>query len=359
MNRYRVALLGCGPRGVIHANAFKANDDRFDLVALCDLDEAKLAKVAGEVGVEKTFTDAEAMMADVKPDVFCFATLPDVRLPMIELGVRHGVKAIAYEKPVATTLAEARRVRDLCREAGVKTIVSHQIKYGPHFQKVREIVDRWEIGPVHTIHATSKAWLLQLGTHMIDYAMWLNGGYRGIRVSGHVHGRGRLGDTHPSPEYALGQIEFANGSRLLLECGEEAPDTPETDMFWHKDAVNLYGQNGWARVLVGGGWSAMTKETGGQVISGPGVTSPPRDQVPYLRELADWLDDESSVHCCNGEVAYHGFELAMAVCLSALERRPIDIPIETLPEPTIFERLEKELPDVPRESMSGPPAKKK
>jgi len=44
-----------------------------------------------------------------QPDVLMFATPPAVREALVELGLRHGVKAIAYEKSLACSLGEARR----------------------------------------------------------------------------------------------------------------------------------------------------------------------------------------------------------------------------------------------------------
>ena len=68
-----------------------------------------------------------------------------------------------------------------------------------------------------------------------------------------------------------------------------------------------------------------------------------KDQSSYIRDLADWLDDSSKIHPCNGEVTYHGFELGMGICLSSLERRKVSIPLA--PVESIIERLRKELPE--------------
>lgn len=340
MRKYRVALVGCGPRGRNHAEAFLQNSDRFDLVALCDKDSERLQSLSSVLNIPETYTDAEGMLSSERPEVFCFATLPQVRLELIELGIKHGVKAIAYEKPMATSLAEAQRIRDLCREAGVKTIVSHQHKYGSHWRKVKELIDRGEIGKIHTIHATAKGWLLQYGTHLVDYMMFLNGGHRGSWVVGHVHGKERLSDSHPSPDYAMGQIEFENGVRGIVECGTLAPDQPGENTFWMNAGATVYGSDGYAQVIVGSGWRAVTKSSSG-LVWGSGGFDVAKDQPPYIRDLADWLDDPTKIHPCDGEITYHGFELVMGICLSGLERRKVTVPVEST-EP-IVERLRREL----------------
>jgi len=100
MQKCRVAIAGLAPRGMQHADAFLASADGFDLVAVCDLDVERLSKPSARLNASPaTYTDAAEMLSRHSPDVFCFCTQPDVR-------TEHGVKAIAFEKPMAMTLAE-------------------------------------------------------------------------------------------------------------------------------------------------------------------------------------------------------------------------------------------------------------
>jgi len=340
MSKYSAVIVGCGVRGKHHGQAFLANADRFRLVGLCDTQTERLQELAACLGVRNTWTDAEQMLRSASPDVLCFATQPHVRRELVELGVRHRVKAIAFEKPMALSVAEARHIRDLCDQAGVKVVVSHQHKYGPHWRKVREIVRSGELGQVHTIHATAKGWLLQYGTHLVDYMIFLNGGCRGRWVVGHVQGAGKLDDSHPSPDYVMGQIGFENGVRGILECGELAPDQPGDNSFWMNAGATVYGTQGYARVIVGTGWQAVTRSPPG-LVSGSTEFDFVRDQIEYIRDLADWLDDPASPHPCNGDISCHGFELVMGMCLAGLENRKVDVPID--PDKPIIGRLRREL----------------
>ena len=119
MRRYTTVVIGCGPRGGMQAQAVQANPAHFELVAVCDRDAARLRTLAAQCGVGHTYTDAEAMLAAERPEVLCFATPPTIRLPLVELGVTYGVKAIALEKPMALSLAEAKTILDLCSAAQV------------------------------------------------------------------------------------------------------------------------------------------------------------------------------------------------------------------------------------------------
>jgi len=325
--KHKVALLGGGPRGRSHAQAFLANSDRFELVAVCDKDEKRLKDLGALCPGAKPYANAEAMLDENRPDVFCFVTPPQIRLEMVRLGAAHRPKAIALEKPMALSVGEARRMKALCDEAGIKMIVCHQHKYGAHWRKVKEIAESGDLGKVHTIHTTAKGWYMAYITHLIDYILFLNQGSRAKWVVGHIHGKENT-EGHPSPDYAMGQVEFENGVRGIIECGCLAADQPMEQSFWMNAGSAVYGSEGYARVIVGWGWQAFTRASGG-LISGQGGFDYAKDMPPYIRDLAEWLDDPQKVHPCNGDVSCHGFEIAMGICYSALERRKVTLPVET------------------------------
>ncbi len=77
INKYKVAQAGCGARGEIHLDSWLNNLDRFQVEALCDLDQQKARRVVGARKLAaKIYADADQMLAETKPDIFCFATLP-------------------------------------------------------------------------------------------------------------------------------------------------------------------------------------------------------------------------------------------------------------------------------------------
>lgn len=338
---YKVVVVGMGKRGMHHATTFYANP-RFEVVGICDIDEAKLQSAAAQLGNPMTSTDAGDLLAKTEPDVFCLTTMPNIRYSMIRLAVEAGVKLIAYEKPMALSMAEARQIMDLVRRAGVKTVVSHQHRYGAHYQKVKEIVASGALGRIHTIYAHATGWLLHMATHLIDYMRWYNDGVEAEWVMAQASGRGKLTDNHPSPDYLAGFIHFANGVRGVVEVGAGAPDVPEVDYWWRKARISVQGTDGFAEVLTGGGWRAVTKQG---AMQGTGSMDYALDMPPYIEDMARWLDDDRAVHPCNGEDAYQGFEIMMAMVRSVVERGQVALPLpEGAPE---LEELAKVLPEKP------------
>ena len=347
MSKYSAVILGAGGRGRTHIRAFLANSDRFELVAACDRDKPRMGDALNEAGLSlPIYTDADEMLTEVKPDVFCFVTQPDVRIEMIRLGAVHGVKAMAFEKPMAITLDEATQIERICVENEIKTVVCHQHKYAGHWQKVKEIVDSGQIGKVRSIHATARGWYWYYITHIVNYAMWLADFPKAKWIVGHTHGRDMLLDSHPSPDYVMGQVGFDSGVRMIFECGPLAPCLGCPDNIWLDAGAVVYGTEGFAEVIVGKGWRAMTKDSGGKIIADPNFSLEQHNETDhYISALGDWLDDDKKVHPCNVTNALHGYEICMGMLISSLDHRTVVPPVDrSIP---VLDRLRHELPVEP------------
>lgn len=358
MHQYTVAIMGLGIRGKIHLNGILSNPDRYRVVGLCDLDTDKMRAVAEEYGDKypesglkevPTFTDVEQMMEQTHPEVFVFVTYPNLRLTMIQLGIKYGVKGISFEKPMAESLQDAREMVRLCDENGVKAVVCHQQKYLSQMQALKKRIDDGEIGQIRKIHVETQAWFSQLGTHYVDYMLWANNGSRAKWVCGHVHGPICLDDDHPAPDYLLGTLEMENGVHGYVECGYLAEPHNPPEYGSSDNRLTVYGDNGYVYAETDGFWGACTSATGGKLITGkdPGWRNHQQVpiQTPYYTEFADWLDDDSKVHSCNIDTACHGYEILEGMCLSALNNVRVDLPIKDLDYEPVNDTMRRALPE--------------
>jgi predicted dehydrogenase len=337
---YTVVVAGLGKRGIHHADAVFKNP-RFKLVGLCDIDLARLETASQKFGVKTVDTDAARLVSSTNPDVLIFCTLPQIRLPLIRAGVEAGVQLIAFEKPIATSMNEGLEIFRLLREAGIKSVVSHQHRYGVHYQKVKEIIASGAIGRVHTVYGHATGWMLHMMTHLVEYTSWFNGYADVDWVVGQAAGKEKFSDNHPSPDYICALVQYANNVRGIIECGAGAPDVPEVEAWWRKARLGAQGTEGFAEVLTGGGWRAVTKDG---VLSGPGTMDYEHDMPPYIQDIADWLDNPDRVHPCNGEMALKGFQVMMAACRSAVQHGKVMLPLgQGEPE---LEALHRSLQDI-------------
>ena len=324
MSGHTVLVVGMGKRGRQHAAAFRS-DPNFELVGICNPSPAALTAAAAELGNPHTGTDAAAMAAELRPDVFCFCTPPRVRLGLIEIAIAGGAKLIAFEKPVALTSAEMFAIRDALRAAGVKAVVSHQHRYGAHYRAVRDIAGSGELGRVHTVYGTATGWMTHMLSHLVDYTMWFNGYAPGQWAMAQAAGRHKLGDDHPPPDYIGGFVQYANGIRGVYECGVGAPDQPEVAKWWGKNRIGVQGTEGFAEVLTNGGWRAVT--AAGGLRGGAGAMDYRNDMAPYVAGMAAWLDDDGAVHPCDAERAFLGAEVVFALQRSAALGGQVALPL--------------------------------
>ena len=340
MGRYKVLVVGLGKRGKHHATHFHANPT-FEVVGLCDIVPTQLAAVASTVGNPATGTDAAAMARELKPDVFCFTTLPDLRSDMIRIGVECGAKMIAFEKPVALTSEEGLKVKALLSTSPAKVVVSHQHRYGKHYRAVKETIAGGKIGKVHTVYGTAEGWAAHMLSHLIDYSMWYNDYARPAWVMAQAAGRHKLEDVHTSPDYIGGFVQFDNGVRGVYECGGGAPDVPEVQRWWGKNRIGAVGTEGYAEVYTGNGWKAVTKAG---ILTGDGAMAYDQDMPGYIQDMADWLD-HGKVHPCSFDNAYAGFEVMMGMLRSAARGGQVTLPLRD--GANELEELKRALSDAP------------
>ena len=343
MAKYKVVVAGMGKRGKHHAAAFQANEN-FEVVGICDISEDMLnsAAEALDLGDVQKGTDAVAMAMDLKPDVFCFCTMPAIRFELIKAAVDCGAKMVAFEKPIAENMNEAIKIKKLVDESGIQAIVSHQHRYGVHYQKVKEIAESGALGRINTVYATATGWMTHMMTHMLDYMGWYNDYADAEWVMGQAAGKGKMNDNHPSPDYVTGIVQYANGVRGYVECGAGAPDQPEVGKWWGKNCIGIKGTEGFAEVLTNGGWRAVTKDG---VQSGEGIMAYDIDMPPYIQEMADCLNNPGQAHQCCFANAYKGFEIMMAILRSAANGGQQGVPLGE--GPIELDTLKETLSDAP------------
>ena len=322
MKKFNVMIVGMGKRGKHHATAFNANPN-FQVTGICDIDGEKLKAAAPSLGNPATGTDASKMAKEIKPDVFCFCTMPHIRMDMLKIAVDCGAKMVAFEKPVALNMNEALNLKTLVDKNGIKAVVSHQHRYGVHYRKVKEIAESGDLGRIQMIYASSTGWMTHMMSHMVDYMRWYNGNAETEWVMGQTSGKSKLSDNHPSPDFIAGIIQFANGVRGIVECGAGAPDQPEVAKWWGKNRICVQGTEGFAEVLTNGGWRAVTAKG---VLKGDGVMNYDLDMPPYIQEMAEWLIN-GKVHQCNFANAFKGCEIVNGIIRSSLQGGQIRMPL--------------------------------
>lgn len=154
MRQLTVALAGLGSRGKdTYAKAAKLFPEKMKIVAIADIDPAKVAEVAREYDVpaQRCFSSAEELLAQDKLADLMFITTQDRQhvghaLPALKKGYD-----LLLEKPVSPKLEECRELLKTAQACGRKVVVCHVLRYTPFYTKLKEILDAGTIGDVVTV----------------------------------------------------------------------------------------------------------------------------------------------------------------------------------------------------------------
>jgi predicted dehydrogenase len=149
----RIALIGSGFMGRAHAMAFAAAGRTFDLPVapvlevLADRDAETAAAAAASLGFARSTGDWRSAVSDPAVDLVAIAT-PNLLHAPIALATIAAGKPVYCEKPLATTLADARAMADAADAAGTPTAVGYTYLYNPMITVARDLIASGEIGRI-------------------------------------------------------------------------------------------------------------------------------------------------------------------------------------------------------------------
>jgi len=126
-------------------------DPRCRLVAAADPRPDARAAFEAEFGAA-AFAEAESVCASPDVEVVYVASPQQFHADHVELAAAHG-KHVLVEKPMATTLAECRRMVAAAEAAGVQLIVGPSHSYDPPVELAAELVAAGEYGPLQMVTA--------------------------------------------------------------------------------------------------------------------------------------------------------------------------------------------------------------
>ncbi len=145
----RVGRLGLGIVGVGNVSALNdpgyLEHPRCDVVALCDPRRQRAEELARRWGVPKVYDTVEALVADDDVDAVEILSPTYLHAEHVQTAARAG-KHVSCQKPVATSVADARAMTAACRQAGVLFRVAENCCYYPPLERMRQLVDDGAIG---------------------------------------------------------------------------------------------------------------------------------------------------------------------------------------------------------------------
>lgn len=241
--KVRLAIIGTGGMANLHAEKFQKIAG-CEVVAACDVNDERVRAFAAKHKIPLTFTDTTALLAGTEFDAVTIVT-PDAFHAPVSLACLKAGKHVLCEKPLALSYADAKKMVDAARRAGVVNMVNFSYRDWPCIQGAAAAIRRGDIGEIRHVEAsylqawlpskvwgdwrTNDGWLWRLstghgsmgalgdvGVHIVDYATFPCGPVKEVfcrmkafpKAPGNRIGKYKL-DANDS---AILTVEFANGA---------------------------------------------------------------------------------------------------------------------------------------------------
>jgi len=150
--RLRIGVLGAGPIAqAAHLEAtHKARNA--DLVALCDVAEDLLDRMAAIHTPARTYTRYDAMLADPEIDAIIIGVADQYHVPLAQQAIQAG-KHVLVEKPLGVSVEECEALRAAVHASGLVFQVGNNRRFDPGIAFARTFI-REQMGQVMAL----KAW---------------------------------------------------------------------------------------------------------------------------------------------------------------------------------------------------------
>jgi xylose dehydrogenase (NAD/NADP) len=238
----RMALVGCGAHAQVHARAIAASA-RAELVACCDLDEARARIFAAEHRCAP-HGELPRMLAAERIDAVVLCTWPNLHLEQIRRCLASGVKNVLCEKSLTVSAADALEILSLVRAHGALLVEGVMYRHHPAIRKVEELAFRSGMGPVDCVRAAFSNFEPAAHDDALRSPDWryrpeCGGGVTHdwlaycVDASNHfaasrprrVFASGNVNERYGVIDRLHGQIEYQNGVAGIVESSKHASFT--------------------------------------------------------------------------------------------------------------------------------------
>jgi len=145
--KLNIAAIGVRGKGASNIAGVKTEN----IVALCDIDAARLAEAAKDFPKAQTFDDFRRVLDLKNLDAVVVSTPDHMHAIPVVQAMRRGL-AVYCEKPLAHSVHEIRVMREVAKENNIVTQMGTQIHAGDNYRRVVEIIQAGVIGPVRRVH---------------------------------------------------------------------------------------------------------------------------------------------------------------------------------------------------------------
>ncbi len=275
MSKLKVGVIGVGNISKHHINSY-LNNENVELVAFCDINEARLKEKGEKYGITKLYTDVTEMCKTEKLDAVSVCTWNCAHAKCSIDALNAGANVIC-EKPMAMNAIEGEEMRAAAQKNGKLLMVGFVRRFGNDMKIVKEFCDEGYFGDLYYAKANyirrngcPGGWfsdkarsgggpLIDLGVHVIDFVRYALGNPKPVSVYAATFKKlGNRSNLKTTKKYlaadkqekeicdvedlATALIRFENGAVLNLETSFSL----NTEKEYNK--IELFGDKGGAKI---------------------------------------------------------------------------------------------------------------
>ena len=179
-------IIGAGGSiGQEHLKRLTKRIDGVAVTALYDINKEKTDALAAAYGAE-SMESVDALIASDKVDAIVITAWDGVHAEMTNKAIAAG-KPVFCEKPLATTLEDAKKVVEAEKASGKRLLqIGFMRRFDPDYIKMKKILDSGELGAPLMAHCisrtrshpknhTTEQHITNIAIHEIDICRWLLG----------------------------------------------------------------------------------------------------------------------------------------------------------------------------------------
>lgn len=350
MNKIKIGMVGSKFAADFHCDSYSRNRHA-EVVAVAAIDN--LEEISSKWNIPSTYKDYKEMFRrdDISLVSVC---VPNFLHHEVVMAAARAGKQVVCEKPLATTLEDAKEMVEVCKKEGVKLFYGEDWCFAPALKRIVGIVKEGAIGEVlyvkakethngtHSTFAKNAKYcgggsLIHLAIHPIGWILDFLGNQgknKIVEVIGKTNAGGKDNYVHQDnsgEDWALGIMKFANGEHAFIEGNYITVGGMD-------DKIEIYGTEGVIKVdMTFGspisiysrlGYSYCLEKTDNTL----GWTRPAVDEfynLGYVDELAYIiecvLNDREPIYGLSGEMGLKCLEVIQAMYQSNREARTIEM----------------------------------
>ena len=254
----KLGFLGVGWIGRNRVEAMLATG-KAEAIAICD-PNPDMALEAQKLAPEATLVSSLDELLALAPDGVVIAT-PSALHAEQSIAALNAGAAVFCQKPLGRNAGEVEGVLEAAQRTNRLLGVDLSYRHTAAMRAIRDLTRSDQLGRVfaadlvfHNAYGPGNAWfydpklsgggcLIDLGVHLVDLALWLFDFPEVVSVHGRILKEGRAPAADEVEDFALGEIELANGTTLRIACSWNLSAGQDADI-----RATFYGTRGGAEM---------------------------------------------------------------------------------------------------------------